>query len=140
MEQVLSFIQNHLALAGAWLLCALAIIIFEIKNRADAPAKLSPHQLVERMNEGGIKLIDIRKPELFRNAHILNAKNIPWNEKDEAAFNSLNQDQIVFVCEQGHTALQLAIKLKKQGLQNLQVLAGGLAAWKQNHLPLVKGK
>ena len=31
-------------------------------------------------------------------------------------------------------------KLKKQGFTQVQVLAGGISAWQQNNLPLVKGK
>lgn len=140
MNHALTFIHNHLIMVGAWVICALAIIVTEIKNKASGPTKLSPQQLVELINAGQVKVIDIRKPEQFRAAHILHAKNIPWNQQDEAAFANLNQDKLILVCEQGQTAQQLAIKLKKMGMPEPEILAGGLAAWKQNNLPLVKGK
>jgi rhodanese-related sulfurtransferase len=140
MDQVLEFIQNHALLVSAWVVCLIAIIVTEIKTKTAASTEVSPQQLVELMNENTVKVIDIRSSELFKKSHILNAKNIPWNNQDEAAFKSLNQDKIVLVCQQGQTATTLAGKLQQQGMQDVIVLTGGLSAWQQQNLPLVKGK
>jgi rhodanese-related sulfurtransferase len=34
----------------------------------------------------------------------------------------------------------LAEKLKTQGFENIEILAGGIQSWQQDDLPLVKGK
>ena len=52
----------------------------------------------------------------------------------------MQTERFVLICQQAQTASQLAEKLKKQGFTQVQVLAGGISAWQQNNLPLVKGK
>ena len=92
------------------------------------------------MNNQLIKIIDIRNNQTFRQGHILNSKNIPWQNQDEKVYKTLQNEPFVLICQQAQTASQLAEKLKKQGFTQVQVLAGGISAWQQNNLPLVKGK
>jgi len=137
--ELLSFVQNHLLMVAAWLLCVIAIVVTEILNKTHAPQKCSPQELVDLMNQDLVKVIDIRPAEQFQKSHILHAKNLVWNQKDESAYKAISQ-KIILVCQQGQTATQLAQKLKKQGMHDVSVLSGGLDAWQSNHLPLVKGK
>lgn len=136
--KLLAFVQTHLLLVAAWVICALAIIVSEWVNRKQAPQKLSPQQLVDLMNQDAVKVIDIRPAEQFQKAHILHAKNLVWNQKDLSAFQQ--KQGLVLVCQQGLTASQLAQKLKKQGMQDVAILSGGIEAWQSQQLPLVKGK
>jgi hypothetical protein len=140
MNDILSFAQQHLLLIGAWSLLLVAIILTEMINKRQKAPQVSPQQLVDKMNNQTIKVIDIRNSQNFRKSHILNSRNIPWLSQDTSAFKPLENEAVVLVCQQGQTASQLADKLKKQGFNNVQVLSGGLNTWQQNNLPLVKGK
>lgn len=140
MHDLISFAEQHLFLFGVWFILLIAIVTTEILNRRQAPSQISSQKLVELLNAQSITAIDIRSPELFKKAHILNSRNIVWNHKDETAFKAFAQEHLVLICQQGQSAMQLATKLKKQGFENLQILKGGLNAWTEQNLPLVKGK
>ena len=47
---------------------------------------------------------------------------------------------MVLVCRTGQTAGAAAKRLKKAGFEKVYVLDGGVAAWQQADLPLVKGR
>jgi len=47
---------------------------------------------------------------------------------------------VVLVCRTGQTAGAAAKRLKKAGFEKVYVLDGGVAAWQQADLPLVKGR
>jgi rhodanese-related sulfurtransferase len=46
---------------------------------------------------------------------------------------------IVVVCANGQTSPQEGNKLKHKGFENVSFLSGGIAAWKEEGLPLTKG-
>jgi rhodanese-related sulfurtransferase len=47
---------------------------------------------------------------------------------------------VVLVDRTGMTTAPLATRLKKAGFERVHVLEGGIAAWQQADLPLVKGR
>lgn len=140
MNEILNFAQQHLLLIVSWIVLFLAIVVTELLNKRLKAPQVSPQQLVELMNQENVKLIDIRNSQNFRKTHILNSKNIPWLNQDDSVFQSVKNESMVLICQQGQSANQLADKLKKQGFQQIKVLSGGLSAWQQANLPLVKGK
>ena len=140
MNDLISFAQQHLTMVVAWCSLLLAIVVTEWLNKQQKAPQVSPQSLVELMNNQSVKVIDIRNNQTFRQGHILNSKNIPWQNQDEKVYKTLQNEPFVLICQQAQTASQLAEKLKKQGFTQVQVLAGGISAWQQNNLPLVKGK
>ena len=140
MNDLIPFAQQHLTMVIAWCALLIAIVVTEWLNKQQKAPQVSPQSLVELMNNQLIKIIDIRNNQTFRQGHILNSKNIPWQNQDEKVYKTLQNEPFVLICQQAQTASQLAEKLKKQGFTQVQVLAGGISAWQQNNLPLVKGK
>ena len=140
MNEILNFAQQHLLLIVGWFVLLFAIIGMELVNNRSKAPQISAQQLVELINNESVKAIDIRNSQNFRQSHILNTKNIPWLNQEETVFQALKNDAIVLICQQGITANQLADKLKKQGFNQIKVLNGGIQAWQQASLPLVKGK
>ena len=140
MNDILSFAQQHLLMVVCWFVLLIAIIISELWNKKQKAPSIEPQSLVNQMNDSEMKVIDIRNQQQFRKGRILNSKNIPWQNQDITVFKALQNEPFVLVCQQGQTASQLAEKLKKEGFLQVCVLAGGLSAWQQNNLPIVKGK
>ena len=140
MNDIIAFLQQHLLMVVTWVVLLLAILFNEWWNKQKKAPALNAQQLVALMNDDRVKVIDIRNNQQFRQGHILNSRNIPWQNQDVSVFKSLQNDTIVLVCQQGQTASQLAERLKKEGMTQVQVLAGGLGDWQQSNLPLVKGK
>ena len=140
MNDIISFAQQHLFMVVTWLVLLIAIIVNEWLNKSKKAPALSPQHLVDLMNNQNVKVLDIRNHQNFRQGHILNSHNIVWQNQDINPFKPLQNDSLVIVCQQGNSASQLAEKLQKEGFSKVQILAGGLSAWQQNNLSLVKGK
>ncbi len=140
MNEITSFAQQHLFMVIVWLVLLVAIIVNEWLNKSKKAAAISPQLLVELMNNQDVKVLDIRNNQSYRQGHILNSKNVVWQNQDINPFKPLQNDSLVIVCQQGHSASQLAEKLQKEGFSKVRILAGGLNAWQQTNLPLVKGK
>ncbi|NLA88845.1 MAG: rhodanese-like domain-containing protein [Alcaligenaceae bacterium] len=99
---------------------------------------LSPAQTVSLANGKKAVIIDIRPDEQYREGTIANALNIPLDQlKSRAA--SLPKDKAVIVIDQdGRRAPTAANSLKKEGLEEVHYLTGGLMTWLKDNLPLKK--
>lgn len=139
MQEVLQFAAHH------WLLCGLFIILLVLLMIEEARSKglmgqLSPPDLVQLINHESVAVIDIRNREAFQSGHIVGAINISQSdlEKDPSKLNKYKGRNLVIVCETGQKAGGIAVKLKKQGFENVHALSGGIHAWKSANMPLVK--
>ena len=140
MNEFINFAQNHIFMLSIWVVLLIAVVIVEVINKKKRPHQISSQILVELMNNQNIKVIDIRTSQNFKQGHILNSKNVPWLGQDENAFKPFQNETLVLVCQQGQQASKLADKLQSQGFDQVKVLEGGLTAWQNDNLPLVKGK
>lgn len=140
MDQLFVFVSTH------WQLCVIFVIILTLlllneftmlKNKSEI---LSPHDVVLKMNHEEAILIDIRDQDLYKKEHIINSIHMNKSEINQAKLNKYKNAPIVLVCMLGKTALTVAETLKKEGLQHIYVLEGGIDAWKGANLPLVKSK
>jgi rhodanese-related sulfurtransferase len=141
MEQYLEFSTNHPLLVGGLVLSFLLVIFSELRRKVRGVMSLDPQQAVKLINADAV-VIDLRSQEAFARGHIVNAKNIPF---DELAANSdvigkFKSRPIVAVCDAGMTSTRAVDKLRKSGLENVFGLRGGIAAWTQANLPLVTSK
>lgn len=139
MNNLLEFAQHHWILIVCWLVLFMAILGIEWWNNRQSAREISCQQLVDNINNSA-KVIDIRTAQQFKKSHILNTQNIAWMQQDELAFQSLKNHSFILICQDGRQSSQLAKKLKAQGFEQIEILAGGIQAWQQDDLPLVKGK
>jgi rhodanese-related sulfurtransferase len=141
MEQYLEFTANHPLLVGGLVLSFLLVIFSELRRKLRSVMSLDPQQAVKLINADAV-VIDLRSQEAFARGHIVNSKNIPF---DDLAANSdviakFRNKPIVAVCDAGMTSTRAVDKLRKSGLENVFGLRGGIAAWTQASLPLVTSK
>ena len=138
MEQLSQFIVNHWILWAAFIsLLALTLVNEWLMSRKKAK-ELSPQALVELMNNDDAVVIDIRDRESFKKGHILNAINAQVDEFSKPKMSQYKDKTLVIVCNRGISAVDCAAKLKTQGFNPL-ILNGGMSAWVEAELPLVKG-
>ena len=93
------------------------------------------------MNAEGV-VVDLRSPESFGRGHIVNAKNIPYDELD-AKLDTLKRHKskpIIAVCDAGMTSNKAVGKLRDAGFESAYGLKGGMNNWSQNGMPVVTGK
>ncbi len=140
MNQIIEFVINHWILWSLFALVIIVIIFEEIRGRVQGVPKVQPSELIQLMNREDAKVIDLRDGNAFLRGHIINAINIPHVQLDGSLekIKKFVDKPIVLVCARGQTSPQEAAKLKKQGIDKVAFLAGGMTAWQQAQLPLTK--
>jgi rhodanese-related sulfurtransferase len=113
-----------------------------LARRLPIPVDLSAlRQLVAK----GAVLIDARGERGYRRGHLPGARSFPLRQVDHwmASFRRKFPlaTPLVVYCR-GHgcpVAFDLGVRLLKEGFRNVQVFEGGIAAWRDAGLPIVKG-
>jgi rhodanese-related sulfurtransferase len=89
------------------------------------------------IDQGGLKIIDVREPSEYAAGHIPGAELIPL-AKVMANPSVVNYDDVIFVCEAGARSAVAAEFAASLGKQNLYNLEGGTGAWRKQGLPIDK--
>ena len=110
---------------------------------------ITPEQL-NRRDKSKYFLLDVRKPEAFKEGHIKGAKNIFWLDllKKENLKKLPVDKKIVIICYVGHTASQAMALLRILGYDAVALKFGmgisptegiPVAGWTDFGFPIVKG-
>lgn len=141
MDRFLEFTSNHTLLVLALMISFFLLIFTELRRKASAMIAVDPVDAVKLINNDAI-VIDLRGADAFARGHIVNAKNIPFDQfaaKQDQVVKYKNRS-IVAVCEAGLTATKAVAALRNTGLESVYGLKGGMNAWGQAGLPVVTGK
>lgn len=77
-----------------------------------------------------VRILDVRTPSEFENAHITGAYNVPLDQLNEHAHEvRAARGQVVVICQSGQRAQRAETLLKTAGMANVHVLDGGMNAW-----------
>jgi rhodanese-related sulfurtransferase len=84
-------------------------------------------------------LIDVRTPEEFANGHLKNAININYYDPSfMKQMGTLSKDKTIYVyCRSGGRSGKATQELTQAGYKVVD-MAGGITAWENNGLPVVK--
>lgn len=87
-----------------------------------------------------IILLDVRTPEEYNSGHLKGAINYDYNGADfEKQISSIDKTKKVYVyCQRGGRSAGASEALSKNGFKSVFNLTGGIEAWQQNGLPVVK--
>ncbi len=137
MDRLLEFISNNTLLAAGTVAMALAVIFNELRMKATGLTAVPASQVV-RLIYGGAKVVDVRDKESFEKGHIVESINIPAADVPDKVPQKLKKSKsIVLVCDTGTRSGQLVASLRKQGLETVFSLQGGIGAWQRENLPTV---
>ena len=140
MDRLLDYSINHPFLAGGLVLMLAVVLGYELRQRGAMASAVAPNEAIRLMN-GGAALVDLRSPNQFKDGHIAGARNLPGDQiaADAKALEKLAGKTVVLYCDDGATTGAALRTLARAGVKNALSLRGGLAAWKQENLPVVKG-
>lgn len=129
--------------AEQWLLiCILVMMVaaFLTLESRKGGAVVSHHQATRLLNDDRALLLDIRDSSDYKAGHIAGAVNMPYASiKDKASeLDKYKTKQIILADKMGQHAGAAGKTLRDKGFDVVR-LSGGMAEWKQQNLPLVKG-
>ena len=93
------------------------------------------------LEDASVRLLDVRSPGEFENAHIGGAYNVPLDLLGEHAKDVRSTTgPVVLICQSGQRASRAEQLLRSAGLANVHVLDGGMKEWAGRGLPVIRIK
>ena len=141
-DHLMAFAADHQALALALLGLTAAIIYTEVARLTSGFKSVDPGGLTALINRQNALLVDVSALADFEKGHIAGAKNVQPSQFDpeNKVLAAVRDLPVVVTCRNGPASSAAARKLAKAGFKQVYWLDGGLTAWQQANLPLVKGK
>ena len=122
------------------LMISFFVLIFsELRRKASGLVAIGPAEAVTLIN-GDAAVVDLRNAESFSRGHIVNAKNIPFDEFVSRKDSLSTSKPLIAVCDSGINSNKAVATLRQSGFESAYGLKGGMNAWSQAGLPVVTGK
>ena len=135
MDHSFEFILNHPVLSVALFIFIYLIISFEIKNYTKKYKSINCNDLVSKINESQIVVLDTREKTEYKKGHISQAILHDSSNTKKIDFN-----EVVVYDKDEVTSVSSAEKISKNNSIKVFYLEGGIQSWTENNLPLVEGK
>lgn len=129
-------IENIFLIAIAFVSGGMLLWPFIMKRTAGA--SLDTLGATRMINDTNAVLLDVRAPGEFEAGHLPNACNIPLEELERRTGELPSNRPVIVCCATGVRSAKAAASLRKGGRQDVFNLDGGLNAWRQAGLPVVK--
>ena len=100
-----------------------------------ASRQVAPADVPARMSAGAI-VVDVRATPEWRSGHVTGSRHIPLGRLVSQMADQPRSQSIVLVCESGSRSAIGASLLTAAGFTDVTNLTGGIAAWRQEGLPL----
>lgn len=141
-EELLAFAGRHMFLAMALVGLTIAIFYTEIARLFRPYKALRPAALTSLINTENALVVDLSSSSEFEKGHIPGSKNVLASQFDPENKTLANAKSlpVVAVCRTGQASAAAAKRLKQAGFEQVYWLDGGIQAWQQADLPLVKGR
>lgn len=142
LEELLAFASRNPILSLALVGLTVAIIFTEIARLFRGYKPLRPAELTGLINRENALVIDLSASGDFEKGHIAGSRSVQPSQFDPESKLLANARSlpVVMVCRNGQVSAGAAKRLKKAGFEQVYWLDGGVAAWQQADLPLVKGR
>ena len=138
----MKFLTQNILLIGLALGSGLMLIWPMLKRGASGSvAQASPSEAVLLINRANALVLDVRDDQEFAGGHIADAKHIPAAQL-EARIGELRRYKdkpLIVNCQGGVRSAKACDLLRKHEVSKVHNLQGGLNAWIQAKLPVVKG-
>ena len=139
MKDFIPFLLAHWPLTLAFVLSIIWVVVSESRAQAGGAHGVTPAMLTKMLNSGAM-VLDIRSQADFEQGHIVNAKQTDQADllAGDKKVTRFKKKPVVLISQDGREANKIVAKLKQQGFEQIHVLSGGIVAWKEASMPLVK--
>lgn len=141
-ETLQAFVAHSPMLPLALVGLTVALIYTEVSSLFRGYKALRPAELTALINRENALVVDLSASGDFTKGHIAGSKNVAPSQFDPESkmLAPAKTLPVVLVCRNGQASASSAKRLKKAGFTQVYWLEGGIAAWQQADLPLVKGR
>ena len=141
-DELLAFAGRHPYLSLALVGLTLAIVYTEIARLTRGYKALRPAELTALINRENALVVGLSRAKDCEKGHIAGSRSVQPSQFDPESKLLANAKSlpVVVVCRMGQGSADAARRLKKAGFEKFYWLEGGIAAWQQADLPLVKGR
>jgi rhodanese-related sulfurtransferase len=138
VEINVSFVQNNIALIVAAAASGI-LLLWQILRKPRH--EIGTMVAVQLINYKEAVVLDVRERSEFESGHIPNSKHIPADKLEERLheLEKFKNKPIVIIHRAGvSTTGKAGAILRSNGFAHVHDLGGGIDAWKQANLPIVK--
>jgi rhodanese-related sulfurtransferase len=142
LEELMAFAGRHIYLSLGLLGLTLALVYTEVARLFRGYKPLRPAELTGLINREDALVVDLSPSGDFEKGHIAGSKSVAPSQFDPESklLAKVKNLPVVVVCRNGQASSGAAQRLKKAGFEQVYWLDGGVQAWQQADLPLVKGR
>jgi rhodanese-related sulfurtransferase len=142
MDRLTTFIANNPVLVGVFVALVIALVVTEIRRARRGWKEIGSAELTRAINSEDALVIDINPPGDYEKGHILGARNHPYSQFDPAhkELAAARERPVAVCCNDGYKSAEIASRLVQAGFAKVSILRGGLQSWRQDNLPLHKGR
>ncbi|MES2013284.1 MAG: rhodanese-like domain-containing protein [Pseudomonadota bacterium] len=136
----MEFIKSNILLIGLALGSAVMLLLPMFKKSASGVPNLTPAEAVTLINRSHAIVLDVRDDAEFASGRIADAKHIPLAALPErlAELKKYKDKPVLVNCQRGMRSIKACDILRKAEFTQVHNLQGGLNAWTEAKLPLVK--
>ena len=135
----MEFVQHNLLLVIAAAASGAMLLWSFFGKRVSGISEVNALEATRLMNEDAL-LLDAREDNEWANGRLPNARHIRLAElpKRLSELEKFKDKPIVVYCRSGHRSARACALLKKSGFASPKNLAGGIIAWEQANLPVIR--
>jgi len=141
-ERISEFLVNHWILASALVIVVALLIQDTWESITRRYKRVSTAGAIDLINHHDPVVLDVREPFEHAKGHIQDAINIPAAKLDKRLneIDKYKDRPLLVVCQTGTRSLSACKKLHKLGYTHVIHLIGGIQAWEDHKLPLIRKK
>jgi rhodanese-related sulfurtransferase len=94
--------------------------------------------LLDLPEKDGAVFIDVRRGDEWNNAHIAGFTHIALSELRLHAQQLATHKKVYFICRSGGRSEKACDIMRETGYENAYTVTGGIVAWAEKDLPLVR--
>ena len=141
LESLVAFAGRRYILSALFVLCLVMLIYTQIRIMLSPVKAISSGKATDLINNANAVPVDLRTDKEFAAGHITGAVNLPVKLVNEGNFGAIDRYRnvpLVIVDQSGVSSFDAARTIRKAGFPEVYALAGGIGAWTDERMPLVK--
>ena len=136
----MDFILENVLLVGLAVVSGLMLAWPMLSRMSSTSSNLGPADAVLLINRENALVLDVRENAEYAAGHITDARHIPLAQLETriGELGKFKDKPVLVNCQAGMRSAKACGTLEKHGFSKVYNLQGGLNAWQQAKLPVVK--